>query len=161
MSKPPRGVAAASLLLASCGGGIAPAIGNASAESAATARATAPAQVGRSGIERWDATRCGDDDYRNARMERHPALMGRAPEALEAAFGPVGTRESFRVGGPAGTFYGELGRRRSGPPRRHDGARAQVLTWTRQACNFSVFFVEKDGAWRAVNAFEWAVGADF
>lgn len=112
-------------------------------------------------IAPWDASRCGDDDYQNARMERHPALMGVEAGRLEAAYGKPAQREDFRVGEPAGTFYGALGRRVSGAPHPDAGAAARVLTWNKSGCNFSVFFVERGGRWNAVNAFEWSPGADF
>lgn len=110
-------------------------------------------------VARWDASTCGDDAYRNARMDRHPALMGRSPEILAASFGAPSAREDFRVGEPVGTFYGALGRRQPPPPNA--GAPARQWTWTRNGCNFSVFFLQRGGRWSAVDAFEWPVGADF
>lgn len=132
-----------------------------SASSAAIQLSNGPARNGRPVIAPWDATRCGDDAYQNARMERHPALMGLSSQALEGAWGAPAQREQFRVGSPVGTFYGALGRRRSGRPHADTNAPAQALTWRRAGCNFSVFFVKRNDAFRAVNAFEWAVGADF
>ena len=127
------------------------------ATATAPQKASAPAAVER--VKLWDASRCGDDPYVNARMERHPALMGRSPETLAASFGAPSQRENFTVGGPVGTFYGALGRRTPPPPNA--GAAARQWTWTKNGCNFSVFFLQRGDQWRAVEAFEWRVGADF
>jgi hypothetical protein len=137
-------------MLFACGGAAAPMPAD-----DATPVAAAPSPVGQA-IAPWDATRCGDDADIG-----HKRLMGRAPEALEAAFGSPTRRERFRVGEPAGTFYGELGRRLSGPKHSQAGAPAQALTWTKKGCDFTVLFVERAGAFRAVSAFEAGVGADF
>lgn len=106
------------------------------------------------------AGRCGDGDYRNVRVRGRLTVMSAAPEDLERAWGRPVERERFRVGEPVGTFYGELGDRAPGPIA-HAGAPAQTLTWRRNGCSLTVSFVETAGAYRVVNAFEWAVGADF
>lgn len=85
--------------------------------------------------------------------------MGRSPELLAANFGAPSAREDFRVGQPVGAFYGALGRRQ--PPAPNAGAPARQWTWTKNGCNFSVFFLQHGGKWGAVEAFEWSVGADF
>ncbi len=112
-------------------------------------------------VAQWDATKCGDDEYQNARMERHPALMGLPLQALVKAYGAPSERENFKVGEPVGVFYGPLGKMPVGRAHKNIGAPATVLTWTRNGCNFSVFFIEKAGTTSAVHAFEWAVGSDF
>ncbi len=137
------------LLAAACNGS------ETSGPTRAAAQAAGPA------IAPWDAGTCGDDDYQNEKMERHPALVGRTANDLLAAFGKPSTNETFRIGEPAGTFYGPFAKRLSGPPHPDLGDPARVLTWTKNGCNFSVFFVEPDQGGRVVEAFEWAVGADF
>lgn len=163
-----RTLLAAVLMLPACGGAVAPVPANDAALAAVspgpatptpstdvTPTAASPNPAAQA-IAPWDATRCGDDAGRG-----HPGLMGRSPQALEAGFGAPAKRERFRVGEPAGTFYGELGRRLSGPTHPQAGAPAQALTWTRSGCDLTVLFVERGGASRAVSAFESAVGADF
>jgi hypothetical protein len=112
-------------------------------------------------IAPWDASGCGDDDYKNTKMERHPALMGISIERLSAAYGKPSSREKFIVGNPVGIFYGEYGRMSASRPHPLKGKQAQILTWTKNGCNFSIFFVEKAGTPSAVHAFEWTVGSDF
>ncbi len=129
-----------------------------------TASAAGNSGAGSSGagkIAPWDATACGDDDYKNEQMQRHPELMGLSPAALTAAYGAPSDREAFTVGEAVGTFYGPLGKMPEGRAQPDKGASAQVLTWTRSGCNFSVFFVTRGKASVAAHAFEWAVGSDF
>jgi hypothetical protein len=54
----------------------------------------------------WDATSCGDDEYRNARMERHPELIGRTAEDLFSAYGRPQGEDRFRAGDGVGTYSG-------------------------------------------------------
>ena len=109
----------------------------------------------------WDASQCGDDDYQNERLERHPKLMGSSVDQLVRAYGTPSNLEEFKVGEPVGVFYGELGRTEGAAARPLAGKSAKVLTWTKSDCNFSVFFVQRDRAFEAVNAFEWGIDADF
>lgn len=112
-------------------------------------------------IAPWDASQCGDDDYQNAQMERHPALMGLSPDMVASAYGQPSTSENFRVGEPVGTFYGAYGKRSGGPKSADEGKPMRVLTWTKKDCNFSIFFLQSGEGMKAVEAYEWAVGADF
>jgi hypothetical protein len=112
-------------------------------------------------IPGWDAKRCGDDDYQNEKLQRHPAIMGLAPDALSAAYGIPSAQEYFLVGKPSGTFYGAYGKRLNGPKAINHGAPGYVITWTKSGCNFSVFFLKQGDTWKATEAFEWAVGAEF
>jgi hypothetical protein len=121
----------------------------------------APQNAQATNIPPWDASGCGDDDYQNEKLERHPMLMGLSPEIILSAYGKPSSSEDFVVGGPGGSFYGALGKRMGGAKAANNGAPARVLTWTKSACNFSVFFVKEGALWQSVNAFEWAVGADF
>jgi len=57
-------------------------------------------------IHPWDARGCGDDDYRNARLERHPALIGRSADELLAAYGKPHLNAVFRAGEGVGTYSG-------------------------------------------------------
>jgi hypothetical protein len=140
---------------------------NPSANPSASLSATTPQPVPATAapepraIKPWDATACGDDAYQNEKLQRHPALMGLAPEPLTRAYGAPSAEQNFRVGEPLGTFYGAYGKRRSGPKAANEGAPARVLTWTKSSCNFSVFFLKQGETWQAVEAFEWAVGAEF
>ena len=109
-------------------------------------------------IAPWDAVKCGDDHYQNEKLERHPALMGLPPSALIAAYGAPSASEDFVAGEPVGTFYGAYGKQAGGV---NAGKAMRVLTWTKKSCNFSVFFMGKDAKGRVVEAFEWAVGAEF
>jgi hypothetical protein len=112
-------------------------------------------------IPTWDAAACGDDDYQNAQLQRHPGLMGRSVDSLLTAFGEPSAVERFRVGEPTGVFYGAYGKMPKGREHKNAGDPVRVLTWTKNGCNFSIFFLEEAGSSAAVNAFEWAVGADF
>jgi hypothetical protein len=109
-------------------------------------------------IAPWDAVKCGDDQYQNEKLERHPVLLGLSPSALIAVYGAPSASENFVAGEPVGTFYGAYGRQASGV---NAGKPMRVLTWTKKSCNFSVFFMGQDTNGRVVEAFEWAVGADF
>ena len=124
-------------------------------------RAPQPGNVTTPPVERiapWDASGCGDDQYQNEKLERHPALMGLPPSALIAAYGAPSASEDFVAGKPVGTFYGAYGKQASGANANRP---MRVLTWTKNTCNFSVFFMGQDAKGRVVEAFEWAVGAEF
>jgi hypothetical protein len=112
-------------------------------------------------LKPWDATGCGDDNDKNEKMERHPDLMGLTIEQLTKAYGKPATTEAFKVGTPQGIFYGPYGRMPAGREQANTGQPAQILTWTKNGCNFSVFFLDASGKTSAVHAFEWAVGSDF
>jgi hypothetical protein len=109
-------------------------------------------------IALWDASGCGDDQYQNEKLERHPALMGLSPSVLIAVYGAPSASENFVAGEPVGTFYGAYGKQASGV---NTGKPMRLLTWTKKSCNFSVFFMGQDDNSRVVEAFEWAAGADF
>ena len=126
--------------------------------------ATTTARSGRPAGQRladWDATRCGDDEYQNARMERHPGLIGRAPGELEAAFGAASETDRFRVRDAVGTFRGGVGSRLPGGAAANADRIILEKTWTKSGCNFTVRFYEQGGRWRAIDGFEYSVGADF
>lgn len=154
-----RVILALALGATACDGGEQRAMSARSEQPATASAAARPAAQAR--VAPWDASACGDDAYKNARMERHPDLIGRSPDTLAASFGAPSAREDFRVGEPVGTFYGALGNRRPPPPNAGAPAPARAWTWTKNKCNFSVFFLQRDGKWGAVEAFEWSVGADF
>jgi hypothetical protein len=130
-------------------------------EKPVVASSTASAPRGADAIAPWDGSACGDDDYQNEQMQRHPALMGRTADALRNAFGKPTSEERFIVGEPTGVFYGAYGRMPEGRDQKNTGDPMRVLTWTKNGCNFSVFFLETAGRSAAVHAFEWAVGSDF
>jgi hypothetical protein len=117
-------------------------------------------------IPAWDASGCGDDDYQNAQLQRHPSLMGQSASDIIAAYGTPSKQEDFKVGEPEGSFYGDYGKR-GGSKTITAGNPVRVLTWTKSNCNFSVFFLNRNKDqndtkdWYADNAFEWGVGADF
>jgi hypothetical protein len=112
-------------------------------------------------IKPWDAKRCGDDDYKNRKMERHPDLMGLTAAQLLQAYGPPSADEKVKVGEPVGSFYGPFRKVPSSQRQKNFGDPLRILTWTKNKCNFSVFFFDTSNASSAVYAFEWSVGADF
>jgi hypothetical protein len=107
----------------------------------------------------WDASECGDYQVSDEYEEYDAALIGLPIETLKAAFGEPFESEDFKVGEVAGLFYGEYGRTEADP--NLVGLPAKVLTWQKSDCNFTVFFVERDGVFRATRAFEWGSGSDF
>ncbi len=111
-------------------------------------------------IAPWDASGCGDDDYKNEQLQRHPELMGLSQDDILAAYGAPSAREEFKIGEPVGRFYGDYAKR-SGAQAKNAGEPARALTWTKSNCNFTIFFLNKNKAWLADNAFEWGVDADF
>jgi hypothetical protein len=143
---------AVAIFVSSCGAGQMP-----QAENVTVAAPSTPALPLKT-VGPWDASGCGDDQYQNEKLERHPALAGLSPGVLIAAYGKPAATEDFVAGEPSGTFYGAYGKQAVG---EDVGKPVRVLTWTKNGCNFSVFFIKKDDDARAVEAFEWAVGADF
>lgn len=107
----------------------------------------------------WDAFECGDDQVTGDPDGYHAALIGLPIETLIAAYGVPFESEDFKIGERVGEFYGEYGRSVADPDLA--GLPAKVLTWQKSDCNFSVFFVKRNGAFKASSAFEWGVGADF
>lgn len=97
--------------------------GNAIASAGGTTGNTAippeqPAPPPNQSVPAWDASRCGDDDYQNARMERHPALIGRSDDDLIAAYGKPHAEDRFRAGEGVGTYSGGVASQLpSGAPR--------------------------------------------
>jgi hypothetical protein len=112
-------------------------------------------------IKPWDSSRCGDDDYKNAKMERHPNLMGMSSAQLVKAYGQASADEKVKIGEPIGSFYGPYRKLPIEKKQADFGEPIRILTWTKNKCNFSVFFKETQAASIAVYAFEWGVGADF
>lgn len=156
-------------LLIACGGCDAAAV-NAPAETSRSARAGASnaranpvvaTQAKPPRLDDWDARKCGDDEYQNARMERHPRLIGRAPDELEAAFGAASATDRFRVKDAVGTFRGGVGSQLQGGAAANANRTILEKTWTKSGCNFTVRFYEQDGRWRAIDGFEYSVGSDF
>lgn len=109
----------------------------------------------------WDARRCGDDEYRNARMERHPELMGRTADALVAAYGKPQREEAFAAGEGAGTYRGGVASRLPGGAAANARTPVREVVWLRAGCEFIVRFRQAEGAWRVFDAFEASAGADF
>jgi len=109
----------------------------------------------------WDATRCGDDEYKNARMERHPELMGRAAADLLAAYGKPRADTRFRAGEGAGTYSGGVASQLPGGAERNARTPVREIIWQRADCNFIVRFRTVAGAWRVFDAFEASSDADF
>jgi hypothetical protein len=112
-------------------------------------------------IAMWDSSACGDDDYQNEQMQRHPGLMGRSAKSLLKAYGKPSAQERFKVGEPIGIFYGAYGKMPKDRQQKNMGDPVRVLTWTNNSCNFSIFFLETPAGSSAIHAFEWAVGSDF
>jgi len=130
-----------------------------------TANAARPAAVPPQGPSRpvapWDASRCGDDEYKNARMERHPALIGRSADDLLAAYGKAHAEDRFRAGEGVGTYSGGVASQLPGGAARNARTPVREIIWQRQGCNFIVRFREDRGAWRVFDAFEASADADF
>lgn len=116
---------------------------------------------GRPALADWDARRCGDDEYKNAAMQRHPELIGRSPEELTAAFGKPADTDHFRAGETQGTFRAGVADQLPGGAAANANRVVKEMTWTRSGCNFTVQFYERQARWRAIDGFEWSVGADF
>ncbi len=112
-------------------------------------------------VPAWDATRCGDDEYRNARMERHPDLMGRAADDLLAAYGKPHADTRFRAGEGVGTYSGGVASQLPGGAERNARTPVREIVWQRAGCNFIVRFRQATGAWRVFDAFEASSDADF
>lgn len=140
------------VMLVACGPSEPAAAGGEGMAARVTAHAEAP---------RWDAARCGKGDAPDAKLKRHLAFAGQSPEALLKAYGEASNDERFRVGGPAGVFYGALGKMPPGRAHPNAGRPARVLTWTKGGCELSVFFVQQDRGWAIPQAYETAAGADF
>jgi hypothetical protein len=109
----------------------------------------------------WDATSCGDDEYRNARMERHPELMGRTAEDLLAAYGRPQSEDRFRAGEGVGTYSCGVASQLPGGAARNARTLVREIVWQRAGRNFIVRFRDADGAWRVFDAFEASSDADF
>jgi hypothetical protein len=107
----------------------------------------------------WDDSECGDDQVAGDPDGYHVALIGLPIDTLRAAYGVPFESEDFRIGEPFGEFYGEYARSEADPDLA--GVPAKVLTWQKSECNFSVFFVKRDGVFKVSSAFEWGIGADF
>ena len=112
-------------------------------------------------VRNWDASKCGDDSYQNAAMERHPTLMGRSPAMLQQAFGAPTSRDTFVLGKAVGTYRGGRAAGLPGGIAANGRRTALEFVWTRRGCNFTVRFIADGGNWRAFEAFESLVGADF
>lgn len=146
------------IAVASCGeGGVTKAVGDSSMMSAEPAKSAPP----RVKPANWDARRCGDDEYKNAAMERRPELIGRSPEDLVEAFGKPSNVDHFRVKDAVGTFRGGVGSRLPGGAAANANRVVREMTWTRSGCNFTVRLFEEQARWRVLDGFEWSVGADF
>ena len=112
-------------------------------------------------VPAWDASKCGDDEYKNARMERHPALLGRSADDLLAAYGKAHTDDRFRAGDGVGTYSGGVASQLPGGAARNAQTRVREIIWQREGCNFIVRFRQDRGAWRVFDAFEASANADF
>ena len=93
-------------------------------------------------------------------MQRHPDIIGRTPELLAAAFGKPVT-ERFRIGDAVGTLRSGLGSLLPGGEASNADRIAREDTWTKSGCNLTVFSVETDGLWRAIDSIEYSTDADF
>lgn len=109
----------------------------------------------------WDATRCGDDEYRNARMERHHDLIGRTAEHLLAAYGRPHANTKFRAGEGVGTYSGGVASQLPGGAGKNARTPVREIIWQRTGCNFIVRFREVTGSWQVFDAFEASSDADF
>lgn len=109
----------------------------------------------------WNAKRCGDDEYRNARMERHPDLTGRTAGDLLAGYGRPHADVRFRAGEGVGTYSGGVASQLPGGAARNARTPVREIVWQRAGCNFIVRFREAEGAWRVFDAFEASADADF
>lgn len=159
---------AACLLTAGCGdsGTGAPAATASASPAAALATPSASASAATSAtparaVPAWDATTCGDDEYQNARMERHPALIGRSADDLLAAYGKPRADETFRAGEGLGVYRGGVASQLPGGAKANAQTPVREIVWVRSACQFIVRFREAEGAWRVFDAFEAAEDADF
>lgn len=120
-----------------------------------------PAPAPNRSVPAWDASRCGDDEYQNARMERHPALIGRSADDLLAAYGKPHAEDRFRAGEGVGTYSGGVASRLPGGAARNPRTPVREIIWQRAGCNFIVRFRKDRGAWRVFDAFEASADADF
>jgi hypothetical protein len=151
-------------LLAACDGtsGNAVALNDAVASPGpATRNAAMPAKAPSRHVPPWDASQCGDDEYQNARMERHPALMGRSADDLLAAYGKPHAESSFRAGEGVGTYSGGVASQLPGGAARNAHTQVREIIWQRDGCSFIVRFREHGGDWRVFDAFEASADADF
>lgn len=151
---------ASCLLLASCDNSFAGDGGSPAAQSDPKASMTAQDKQGPS-IPDWDATACGDDAYRNARMERHPDLTRRTATDLLAAYGAPHADEQFRAGDGVGTYRGGVASQLPGGAPKNAETVVREIIWQREKCNFIVRFAESNGNWRVFDAFEASADADF
>ncbi|MFV0624243.1 hypothetical protein ACBY01_09570 [Sphingomonas sp. ac-8] len=119
--------------------------------------ATAPSRP----VPPWDASQCGDDEYQNARMERHPALIERSADDLLAAYGKPHAESRFRAGDGVGTYSGGVASQLPGGAAHNARTPVREIIWQRGGCNFVVRFREDQGAWRVFDAFEALADADF
>ncbi len=87
--------------------------------------------------------------------------MGLSAAQLLQAYGQPSAEEKVKLGEPVGSFYGPFRNLPAAQKQKNFGEPIRILTWTKNKCNFSVFFNETTGASLAVYAFEWGVGADF
>ena len=151
-------------LLGACDGtpGNAIAPGNAVASpGTATSDAAMPDKGLLRPVPAWDASRCGDDEYENARMERHPALIGRSIDDLLAAYGKPQAENGFRAGDGVGTYSGGVASQLPGGAASNSHTPVREIIWQRDGCNFIVRFRQDRGAWRVFDAFEASADADF
>lgn len=127
----------------------------------ATRPSLLPESVPSRRVPAWDASKCGDDEYKNVRMERHPALLGRSADDLLAAYGKAHTDDRFRAGDGVGTYSGGVASQLPGGAGRNAQTQVREIVWQREGCNFIVRFRQDRGVWRVFDAFEASANADF